>query len=79
MPLIINCLGVDTQTDRQTDTYQYANQKQFQEAKYICYKENFTFVSFQLLYSRNLLRKKIFANLAILLSEEIFANFEFNC
>ena len=26
-------------------------------------------------YSRNLLREEIFANLAVLLSEEIFANF----
>ena len=30
-------------------------------------------------YSGNLLREKIFANLAILLLEEIFAIFEFNC
>ena len=30
-------------------------------------------------YSRNLLREEIFANLTILLSEEIFAIFEFNC
>ena len=36
-------------------------------------------VHYKVLYSGNLLREEIFANLAILLSEEIFAIFEFNC
>ena len=31
MPLVINGLGADTQTDRQTDTYRHANQSNFKK------------------------------------------------
>ena len=49
-----------------------------QECIVVVYGHSVDILSTNLPYGRNLLQEEIFANLAILLSEEIFAIFRFN-